>query len=65
MATRDEIVGFCDELLEIGSFEDYGPNGLQEAVEVLEDVAGGGQRSRLGETLFKRYSSGPRARERL
>jgi dinuclear metal center YbgI/SA1388 family protein len=26
---RDEIIGFCDELLEIGSFEDYGPNGLQ------------------------------------
>ena len=29
MASRDEIVAFCDELLEIGSFEDYGPNGLQ------------------------------------
>jgi len=26
---RDEIVAFCDELLDIGSFEDYGPNGLQ------------------------------------
>ena len=29
MAGRDEILGFCDELLEIDSFEDYGPNGLQ------------------------------------
>jgi dinuclear metal center YbgI/SA1388 family protein len=25
----DEIIGFCDELLEADSFEDYGPNGLQ------------------------------------
>jgi dinuclear metal center YbgI/SA1388 family protein len=24
-----EILGFCDELLDVGSFEDYGPNGLQ------------------------------------
>jgi dinuclear metal center YbgI/SA1388 family protein len=29
VAGRDEILGFCDELLEIGSYEDYGPNGLQ------------------------------------
>jgi dinuclear metal center YbgI/SA1388 family protein len=29
MAERDEIIAFCDELLEIGSFDDYGPNGLQ------------------------------------
>ncbi len=29
MAARDEIVAFCDELLEIDSFEDYAPNGLQ------------------------------------
>ena len=29
MASRDEIIGFCDELLEIDSYEDYGPNGLQ------------------------------------
>ena len=28
-ASRDEIVSFCDELLEIGGFDDYGPNGLQ------------------------------------
>jgi dinuclear metal center YbgI/SA1388 family protein len=29
MAARDEILAFCDELLDCGSFEDYGPNGLQ------------------------------------
>jgi dinuclear metal center YbgI/SA1388 family protein len=29
VATRDEIVSFCDQLLEIDRFEDYGPNGLQ------------------------------------
>ena len=29
MAERDEIIGFCDRLLEIGLFDDYGPNGLQ------------------------------------
>jgi dinuclear metal center YbgI/SA1388 family protein len=29
MASRDEIIAFCDEMLEIDSFEDYGPNGLQ------------------------------------
>jgi dinuclear metal center YbgI/SA1388 family protein len=29
MASRDEIVAFCDQLLDVGEFEDYGPNGLQ------------------------------------
>ncbi|HYX78079.1 MAG TPA: Nif3-like dinuclear metal center hexameric protein, partial [Solirubrobacterales bacterium] len=29
MARRDEIVAFCDQLLDTGSWEDYGPNGLQ------------------------------------
>jgi dinuclear metal center YbgI/SA1388 family protein len=29
MAARNEILGFCDELLDVGSFDDYGPNGLQ------------------------------------
>lgn len=29
MADRDEIIAFCDELLEIHAFGDYGPNGLQ------------------------------------
>ena len=29
MAARDEVISFCDQLLEINSFGDYGPNGLQ------------------------------------
>lgn len=29
MAFRDELIGFCDELLDIDAFGDYGPNGLQ------------------------------------
>ena len=29
MANRDEILSYCDDLLDSGSFEDYGPNGLQ------------------------------------
>jgi dinuclear metal center YbgI/SA1388 family protein len=29
VADRDEIVSFCDELLDAASFSDYGPNGLQ------------------------------------
>jgi len=29
MAPRDEIIAFCDDLLDIDSFNDYGPNGLQ------------------------------------
>ena len=29
MASRDQIVEFCDELLDSASFADYGPNGLQ------------------------------------
>jgi len=28
-ADRDEIIGFCDELLAAETFDDYGPNGLQ------------------------------------
>jgi dinuclear metal center YbgI/SA1388 family protein len=29
VASRDEIVGFCDQLLETAAFTDYGPNGMQ------------------------------------
>ena len=29
MATRDDIIEFCDDLLNAGSFDDYCPNGLQ------------------------------------
>jgi dinuclear metal center YbgI/SA1388 family protein len=28
-AGRDEIIGFCDQMLEAREWEDYGPNGLQ------------------------------------
>ena len=31
VAARDEIIAWCDELLDAASFEDYGPNGLQVA----------------------------------
>ena len=42
MAGRDEIIEFCDELLDAGSFTDYGPNGLQVpgAAEVGKVVTG-------------------------
>jgi dinuclear metal center YbgI/SA1388 family protein len=29
MVDRDEIISFCDELLDVARFDDYGPNGLQ------------------------------------
>jgi dinuclear metal center YbgI/SA1388 family protein len=29
MASRDEIIAFCDASLDAGAFQDYGPNGLQ------------------------------------
>src|SRR5436305_1606785 len=31
VAARDEIIAWCDELLDAASFDDYGPNGLQVA----------------------------------
>jgi len=42
VAGRDDIIGFCDELLEPGAFEDYGPNGLQVpgAAEVSKVATG-------------------------
>lgn len=42
MAARDEIIAFCDQLLDAGSFEDYGPNGLQVpgAAEVSKVATG-------------------------
>src|SRR5687767_8874795 len=41
-AQRDEIVSFCDELLEVEGFADYGPNGLQVpgATEVRKVATG-------------------------
>jgi dinuclear metal center YbgI/SA1388 family protein len=29
VAARDEIIAYCDQLLDIEAFDDYGPNGLQ------------------------------------
>jgi dinuclear metal center YbgI/SA1388 family protein len=42
MASRDEIIEFCDRLLEITAFEDYGPNGMQVpgSAEVSKVVSG-------------------------
>jgi dinuclear metal center YbgI/SA1388 family protein len=37
MASRDEIIAFCDEFLDVGSYPDYGPMGLQ--VVGADDVA--------------------------
>jgi dinuclear metal center YbgI/SA1388 family protein len=42
VAKRDEIIAFCDELLDIDSFEDYGPNGLQvPGAEEVSSIATG------------------------
>ena len=42
VATAAEIISFCDELLEIDSFEDYGPNGRQvPGAEQVSKVATG------------------------
>jgi dinuclear metal center YbgI/SA1388 family protein len=40
--TRDEIIEFCDALLDAAAFQDYGPNGLQVpgAAEVSKVVSG-------------------------
>ncbi len=42
MAQRDEIIAFCDELLDVGAYPDYGPVGLQVvgATEVRKVVCG-------------------------
>ena len=42
VARRDDIIEFCDELLDVGVFADYGPNGLQVpgAAEVDKLVTG-------------------------
>jgi dinuclear metal center YbgI/SA1388 family protein len=42
VASLDEIIAFCDELLDSGSFDDYGPNGLQvPGTEEVDKVATG------------------------
>ena len=37
MALRREILAWCDEILQVGLFKDYAPNGLQ--VEGKEEIA--------------------------
>lgn len=40
MARRDEIVSYLDEILEVSTFRDYGPNGLQvQGKEEVQRVA--------------------------
>lgn len=42
MAPRDEIIAFCDELLDASSFDDWGPNGLQvPGAPEVESIATG------------------------
>ncbi len=42
MAARDDILAYCDELLDVASYPDYGPVGLQVvgAPEVRKLVCG-------------------------
>jgi len=52
VAQRDEIIAFADELLDIGSFRDYGPMGMQVVgAEEVEKVVCGVSASR---ELFER-----------
>lgn len=55
VAARDEILGFCDDLLDVGSFEDYGPNGLQVpgASEVTKVATGVSANLELLEAAIK------------
>ena len=47
MASRDEILAFCDELLDVENYPDYGPIGLQVAgVEEVSKVVCGVSASR-------------------
>lgn len=55
MASRDEILAYADELLEVGSYPDHGPIGLQVAgAEEVHKVACGVSASR---DLFERAAA--------
>jgi dinuclear metal center YbgI/SA1388 family protein len=57
VATRDEVIAFCDELLDVDSFDDYGPNGLQvPGVPEVSRIATGVTANR--ETLERGVASG-------
>jgi dinuclear metal center YbgI/SA1388 family protein len=55
MASRDEIVAFANELLDIGSYPDYGPMGLQVsgADEVMKIACGVSASRELFERAFE------------
>ena len=57
MAGRDEILGYCDDLLDCGSFEDYGPNGLQVPGRAQVSTVATGVTANL-ETLERAVESG-------
>jgi dinuclear metal center YbgI/SA1388 family protein len=57
MPDRDEILGYCDELLDCDSFEDYGPNGLQVPGEQEVSRVATGVSANL-ETLERAVESG-------
>src|SRR5437016_1172206 len=62
MAARDEILAHADELLDLASFEDYGPMGLQVVGAAdVERIACGVSASR---ELFERAAAGWWARSR-
>ena len=55
MASRDEIVAFANELLDLSSYPDYGPMGLQVAGSAeVETIACGVSASR---ELFERAAA--------
>lgn len=54
-AARDEIIAFCDDLLDTSSFDDYGPNGLQ--------VPGGTEVSKVASGVSAHLELLERARE--
>jgi dinuclear metal center YbgI/SA1388 family protein len=57
MAGRDEILSYCDDLLDCGSFEDYGPNGLQVPGRAQVSTVATGVTANL-ETLERAVESG-------
>ncbi|HEX3292962.1 MAG TPA: Nif3-like dinuclear metal center hexameric protein [Solirubrobacterales bacterium] len=57
MAKRDEISAFCDELLDVASFDDYGPNGLQVPGQAEVSKVATGVSANL-ETLQRAVDSG-------
>lgn len=37
MVSRNEVIAYLDDMLEIGPFSDYGPNGLEHRFVDLPD----------------------------